>query len=65
MCIPLVHSFLNYFFVVRIAFMPVMKVPGGYRWGSTGKIYKTRAGAARQGAAARAAGYTKSNGKRK
>ena len=65
MCIPLVHSFLNYFFVVRIAFMPVNKVPGGYRWGSRGKIYKTRAGAARQGAAVRAAGYSKRKGKRK
>lgn len=37
--------------------MPVKKVPGGYQWGSRGKVYKTRAAAERQGAAARAAGY--------
>ena len=37
--------------------MPVQKVPGGYRWGSRGKVYKTRAEAERQGRAARAAGY--------
>ena len=65
MCIPLVHSFFNVFFVVRIAAMPVNKVPGGFRWGSSGKVYKSRAAAARQGAAARAAGYSKSKGKRK
>jgi len=37
--------------------MPVRKVPGGYKWGSTGKVYKTRAGAERQAAAAHASGY--------
>lgn len=37
--------------------MPVRRVPGGYQWGSRGKVYKTRAAAERQGAAARAAGY--------
>lgn len=31
--------------------MPVRKVTGGYRWGSTGKIYSTRAQAERQGRA--------------
>jgi len=39
--------------------MPVRKVKGGYRWGSTGKIYKTRAQAERQGRAVRASGYKK------
>ena len=37
--------------------MPVMKVKGGYRWGSKGKVYKTKAEAAKQGRAIRAAGY--------
>lgn len=31
--------------------MPVMKVKGGYRWGKTGKVYKTYAEAAAQGKA--------------
>ena len=39
--------------------MPVRKVKGGYRWGSTGKIYKTRAQAERQGRAVKASGYKK------
>ena len=34
--------------------MPVYKVPGGYRWGKTGKIYKTRKEAEAQGRAVRA-----------
>ncbi len=34
--------------------MPVVKVRGGYRWGSSGKIYKTREEAERQGRAIRA-----------
>lgn len=33
--------------------MPVRRVNGGYRYGSAGKIYPTRAGAERQGAAIR------------
>ena len=37
--------------------MPIRKVKGGYQWGAKGKIYKTRAGAERQAAAAHAAGY--------
>jgi len=37
--------------------MPVRKVKGGYRWGKTGKIYKTREQAERQGRAIRATGY--------
>ena len=39
--------------------MPIRKVPGGYKWGSSGKVYKTRAGAERQAAAAYASGYKK------
>ena len=39
--------------------MPVMKVKGGYRWGSSGKVYKTKAEAERQGRAIRASGYKK------
>ena len=35
--------------------MPVMKVKGGYRWGSKGKVYRTKAEAERQGRAAHAA----------
>ena len=39
--------------------MPVNKVKGGYRWGKTGKVYKTKAAAERQGKAIRASGYSK------
>src|SRR6056300_1823764 len=39
--------------------MPVQKVKGGYRWGKTGKVYKTKAAAERQGKAIRASGYSK------
>ena len=35
--------------------MPVRKVAGGYKYGTTGKLYKKRADAERQGAAIRAA----------
>lgn len=38
--------------------MPVRKVKGGYRWGSSGKLYPTKAQAERQGRAAYASGYT-------
>jgi hypothetical protein len=34
--------------------MPVRKVKGGYRWGSKGKVYPTRALAALQGRAIKA-----------
>ena len=37
--------------------MPIRKVKGGYKWGNHGKVYPTRAGAARQAAAAHANGY--------
>ena len=39
--------------------MPVRKVKGGYRWGKSGKIYKTRKAAERQGRAIYASGYGK------
>lgn len=34
--------------------MPVEKVKGGFRWGKTGKVYKKRSDAARQGRAIKA-----------
>ena len=37
--------------------MPTKKVKGGYRWGSKGKVYPTKAQADRQGRAAYANGY--------
>jgi hypothetical protein len=37
--------------------MPVRKVQGGYRWGSSGKVYPTRQQAEQQGRAVYAAGY--------
>lgn len=37
--------------------MPVQKVPGGYRWGKTGKVYPTKAQAEAQGRAIYASGY--------
>ncbi len=43
--------------------MPVRRVKGGYRWGKSGKIYKTRKAAERQGRAIYASGYR--NGKKK
>ena len=39
--------------------MPVRKVAGGYKWGSTGKVYKTKAEAEKQGRAIHASGYSK------
>jgi len=39
--------------------MPVTKVKGGYKWGKSGKTYKTKAAAERQGRAVRASGYKK------
>jgi hypothetical protein len=37
--------------------VPVQKVKGGYRWGKSGKVYKTKAEAEKQGRAAYASGY--------
>lgn len=44
--------------------MPVRKVKGGYKWGSSGKVYPTRAQAERQGRAAYANGYRGKSKKR-
>jgi hypothetical protein len=43
--------------------VPVRKVAGGYKWGSKGKVYKSKAAAERQGRAAYANGYRKKKGK--
>ena len=37
--------------------MPVKKVKGGYKWGKSGKVYKTKAEAKKQGQAIYASGY--------
>lgn len=37
--------------------MPVIKVPGGYRFGKTGKVYPTKAQAEAQARAIYASGY--------
>lgn len=42
---------------IKETIMPIMKVKGGYRWGTHGKTYPTRAQAAKQAAAAHANGY--------
>ena len=39
--------------------MPTTKVKGGYKWGSTVKVYKTKAAADKQGRAIKASGYKK------
>ncbi len=43
--------------------MPIRKVKGGYKWGSSGKTYPTKKGAERQAAAAYASGYKPKKGK--
>lgn len=45
--------------------MPIRKVKGGYRWGSSGKVYPTKGQAAKQAAAAYASGYKKPKGVKK
>jgi hypothetical protein len=45
--------------------MPIKKVKGGYKWGSSGKVYKKRSDAERQARAAYASGYTGSYHDRK
>ena len=37
--------------------MPVRKVKGGWKWGNSGKVYKTKEEAERQGRAIYASGY--------
>ena len=39
--------------------MPVRKVAGGYRWGKSGKTYRTKSAASKQGRAIMASGYKK------
>lgn len=56
MKIPLFPVFLSCNKLNFIA-MPVQKVPGGYRWGKTGKTYPTKAQAEAQGRAIYASGY--------
>ena len=45
--------------------VPVRKVKGGYRWGKSGKTYKTKKAAERQGRAIYASGYGKKRGRKK
>ena len=45
--------------------MPVRKVPGGYQWGSKGKVYPTKAQAEAQARAAYASGYKEKPTKKK
>ena len=45
--------------------MPVKKVKGGYKWGSSGKVYKSKAKATRQAQAAYANGYKGKKGSKK
>lgn len=42
---------------LKFKIMPVKRVPGGYQWGQSGKVYPTKEQAERQGRAAYAAGY--------
>lgn len=44
--------------------MPVHKVAGGYKWGSSGKVYKTKAAAERQARAIYATGWRGDRGER-
>ena len=37
--------------------MPVKKMPGGYKWGESGKVYPTKAQAEAQGRAIHASGW--------
>lgn len=39
--------------------MPVQKVKGGYRWGTKGKVYKTKSEAEKQGRAIKASQTSK------
>jgi hypothetical protein len=49
----------SWFILLREKLMPVHKVKGGYKWGKSGKVYKTKAAAERQGRAIYASGYKK------
>lgn len=43
--------------IKKLISMPVRKVPGGYQWGKSGKVYPTQEQASRQGRAIYASGY--------
>ena len=58
------HGGVRHLDVKGIKVMPVYKVKGGYRWGKTGKVYKTRAEAEKQGRAIHASGYGKRGSKK-
>ena len=45
--------------------VPVRKVKGGYRWGSSGKVYKKKSGAEKQGRAIYASGYKNATRKKR
>ena len=45
--------------------MPVHKVKGGYQFGTSGKVYPTKAEAEKQARAIYASGYKGSNSKKK
>lgn len=42
---------------IKLYIMPVQKVPGGWRWGQSGKVYPTKAQAEAQARAIYASGY--------
>ena len=44
--------------------MPIQKVKGGWKWGRSGKVFKTKAEAERQARAAYAAGYKSKKSKK-
>jgi len=44
--------------------VPVRKVKGGYRWGKSGKVYRSKKAAERQGKAIYASGYGKKKKKK-
>ena len=48
--------------LIKKNIMPVRKVSGGYQWGTSGKVYPTKAQAERQGRAIRASGWTEQKG---
>ena len=45
--------------LVGVRAVPIKKVKGGYKWGKSGKVYKTKKAAQRQARAAYASGYKK------
>jgi hypothetical protein len=44
--------------------MPAKKVKGGWKWGKSGKVYRTKKEAEKQGRAIYASGYKKKRGKK-